>query len=134
MKFYSRYNPPPHAGTAPKGESMTQAHMANDCDLNEIMARAKRGVIPSVLFQQKSPWYGDFTDGLSYHEIKNVLIETEKAFMELDPKLRERFGNDAAQLIAFIDDEGNREEAIALGLIPEPSKEAKTGSSEPSPT
>lgn len=130
MKMFSRFNPPVDPGITFKGETLTQEHMANECDLNQIMEKAKRGIVPSAFFQQKTPWFGDFSDGLTFHDIKNVLIDTEKAFMELDPKIRERFNNNPAALVDFLEDEGNREEAERLNLIPKAAEAAKTDESE----
>lgn len=122
MEFYSQYNPKPHKGHDPKGKTMVQTHFMDECDINQIIAKARRGIVPQVFFTQKSPWFGDFSNGLSYHDMQNVLIDTEKAFMELPAKVRERFKNDPAALVAFLDNEDNRDEAIKLGLIPEPPK------------
>lgn len=95
--------------------SLAQQQFKEESDINVILERF--GVMaPQV---NLPPQYGDFSGVYDFQSALNAVIEARHGFMQLPAKLRERFGNDPARLIAFLDDESNREEATRLGLIPE---------------
>ncbi len=50
------------------------------------------------------------------------MIEAQENFMRLPANIRKRFDNDPAQLIEFINDPNNLDEAINIGLAKEPEK------------
>lgn len=62
--------------------------------------------------------YGDFTNMTDYHDCVNRVNDALSDFAALPSVIRKRFGNDPAQLLAFLEDENNRAEAMELGLIP----------------
>lgn len=97
----------------------TQQSAKDDCDINVIIERAKRGAdVPS---NGREPVYGDFTQ--IPKDLRECLLEVkraEEAFMTLDAKVRFRFDNDPAKLLDFMNDEANRKEAIELGLVKAP--------------
>jgi phage internal scaffolding protein len=64
-----------------------------------------------------SPRYGDFTGIGDYHTALNQVIAAEDEFMSLPATLRARFENDPAQLIEFLDNPQNKDEAVQLGLV-----------------
>ncbi|QGH73232.1 MAG: scaffold protein [Microviridae sp. ctKAt32] len=108
--------------------SITKQSFKEECDINEILKRAKNGQDISVLFNQRVKRYGDFTNVPDYRDALDLVNRAEGMFMELEAKVRERFANDPARMIAFLQDPGNREEAERLGLVM-PKKEVK----EPAP-
>lgn len=123
-KIHSRYDLPPSPVQPVGGPSMTLQDAKDECDINKIIARYQRTgswsgtmAIPSVV-----PQYGDFSSSMSYQEAQNVLIAAQTAFDGLSSQLRKRFNNDPSQMLDFLEDVSNREEAIKLGLIiaPEP--------------
>lgn len=104
-------------------EHLTQQSAKDECDMNLIVAAAKRGAdIKHVTTRQ--PMYGDFTNLPDYREALTIVNQARDAFMGLDAFVRERFGNDPARMLDFLSDDKNREEAIKLGLVkaPEPPK------------
>lgn len=97
----------------------TMAHQSfkDECDINKIMARYKTtGLIEHVKSTQGA--YGDFTGVEDYHTALNNLHAAQEAFMGLPAHIRARFENDPAQLLGFLDDKENYQEAVELGLIP----------------
>lgn len=98
-------------------QSLAQQDMKDECDINTIVRRfGLTGELPS---NPIPPRYGDFTSVTDYHTAMNAVRDAMEGFMALPAELRARFANDPANLIAFLDDDGNREEATRLGLIPE---------------
>lgn len=97
----------------------TQQSAKDDCDINVIIERAKRGAdIPT---NGREPVYGDFTQIPT--DLRECLVQVNKAnlaFMSLDAQVRKRFENDPAQLLDFMNDPKNRDEAITLGLVKAP--------------
>lgn len=96
--------------------SLTKQSFSEDCDINVIMARfEKTGVLPSSV--NDSPRYGDFSDVVDYDESLRVVMEADEAFMSLPAKVRARFQNDPSELIEFVRDPANMQEARDLGLL-----------------
>lgn len=103
----------------PKDEPrLTQQNAKDECDINIIVAKAKQGADLSQ--QMRTPMFGDFTNLPSYRESLLLVNKARDAFMALDAEVRKRFGNDPAQLLDFVADSKNRDEAIKLGLIEAP--------------
>lgn len=113
------------------GESRTEQHHKNECDINKIMARSlKSGMLPT---RGEAGFYGDFTDVEDYQTAVNRVIEAENAFMSLPSSIRKRFGNNPAELLDFMSDENNLDEAVKLGIIPVIEKEIEPVTPEPEP-
>lgn len=100
-------------------ETLAQQQFKDESDPNTIMKRFASTGDPSLL-QVKSPQYGDFSGVSDYHSAVNAVIEAEAGFMELNADLRARFNNDPGQLLDFLADGKNRDEAIKLGLLDSP--------------
>lgn len=95
--------------------SLTQQHFKDDADINVILDRFGQGhEIPK---NYRSPQYGDFEGVDDYQTALNAVREAAEAFLELPALVRERFGNDPQQLIDFVGDDKNRDEAVKLGLL-----------------
>lgn len=98
--------------------SMTSQADARSCDINSIMDQfAKTGYLPQGA---GAPVFGEWNDGNHFQSQLNAVIEAQDAFMELPAQVRSRFSNDPAQLLNFLNDDSNRDEAIKLGLIDKP--------------
>lgn len=95
--------------------SRAQQHMKDECDINVIVERF--GVTGSLPQTPLEPSYGDFSGVGDYHTALNKIIATDSDFMALPAKLRARFNHDPYELVNFLYDEANRNEAIELGLI-----------------
>lgn len=115
-----------------KDVPLTQQSAKEECDINFIVERAKRGADLSQL-ARGVPQYGDFTSiPTDLRECLVIVQKANNAFMQLDAQVRKRFENDPAQMIDFLNDPNNRDEAVKLGLVvapkepPAPSPELET--------
>jgi phage internal scaffolding protein len=95
--------------------SLAQQHMKDECDINVIIDRF--GVTGQIPQTPVSPTYGDFSGVTDYHSALNQINATMEDFMALPAQLRVRFGHDPVQLLEFLENDQNRDEAIQLGLI-----------------
>lgn len=101
-----------------KDESRTEQEGLHETDINYIAQLfLKTGEIPQVIHM---PTHGDFTGIFDFQTAMNTIQLAKNEFMSLPAKTRTRFNNDPAELIAFIEDDANRDEAIKLGFIPKP--------------
>jgi phage internal scaffolding protein len=95
--------------------SLAQQHFKDECDINNILRQFNlTGILPEAPL---SPRYGDFTGVTDYHTALNQVIAAEDEFMSLPANIRARFENNPAQLIEFLDNPENLDEAISLGLV-----------------
>lgn len=132
--IYSAYERPEDPGIVFTMPTMAQQHFKDECDINWIMDRyTKTGLLPE---NRPDFFYGDVSDGLTYQEALDFLNTAQGDFDSLPAKLRKRFDNDPGQLLDFLADPANKEEAIRLGLVDPPIQETpilnngSTGSSE----
>lgn len=111
----------------------TQQSQKDEADINVIVDRAKRGAqIPAI---DRVPCYGDFTEiPTDLREALNQLNFAKSLFMSLDPKIRFRFQNDPVQMLDFLSDPANRDEAVQLGLVNPPPKAEEVVKTEASVT
>ena len=100
------------------GVSLTKQSFKDSCDVNLIMKRfVKTGQLPQ---NDSKPFYGDFCSVGDYHTAMCRIIDSNAAFDRLDAKIRARFENDPAQLLAFLEDSANLAEAVELGICNPP--------------
>lgn len=101
----------------PRCVSVTEQAHANECDINMIIARAeKSGMFPVASDRGQ---FGDFS-GIDFQSMQCKIAAAKQAFMALPVAVRTRFSNDVGELLSFLDDVRNRDEAIKLGLIAKP--------------
>lgn len=120
--FVSAYMPKRRLSIAFPERGMTKQSFKAECDINNIVNKyASTGVLTHV--NEGTPSYGDFSP-VDFLDSMNLVISAQAAFDGLPSSLRRRFGNDPYELLSFLANDENREEAIKLGLIasPEPSK------------
>lgn len=94
--------------------SKTVQSQKEQADINNIVKAF--GVTGKLPMNIRVPQYGDFTGAYDYQTALNAVMAAEKSFMQLPAKVRDRFKNDPQQLLQFVSDPKNREEAIELGL------------------
>lgn len=95
------------------------------CDINNILRRyEKTGILSDMILE--NPQYGDFSDVASFQEACQVVRVAEEQFGALSARVRERFGNDPANMLAFCADPANRAEMVDLGLAVAPSPATPT--------
>lgn len=99
-------------------ESLTQQHMANDADINEIVRRF--GITGQMPTGVRLPTYGDFTGVGDYRTALEAVQAAQDEFMELPADLRARFNNDPQLYLDFAENPANQEEIYNLGLATRP--------------
>lgn len=131
-KAYSFYRPhdkvtfgnelvDPFSGEISYPPSLTKQEHAKECDINLIVAS----------FSVTQQWshvranaalgtYADLPDHLDLQEAENIRLQAEAAFMSLPAKVRDRFGSDVKEFLAFVSDPANQEEVYELGLADRP--------------
>lgn len=108
--------------------SMARQSHKQEADINFIVGRYMRG---GGLPQVRGAFYGDVSDVPSdYREALDVVQRSREAFMQLPAKVRARFENDPAEVLDFIRDPANRDEAIELGLLEQPPPEEQLAATE----
>jgi phage internal scaffolding protein len=96
--------------------SLTKQEFVSQCNINNIVNKyVKNGNNPFIL--TKDAKFGDFTNIPSHQEALELVIAAEEHFLQLPVHIRSRFENDPGQLMSFLSDIDNREEAIKLGLV-----------------
>lgn len=99
--------------------SLTKQAFREQCDINNIIDNWNAtGIVPDPNLQP--PMFGDFSSSIDFQAAENAVIAAQASFDQLPSKIRNRMGNDPAQFMAFLEDESNDEEAIALGLKTDP--------------
>lgn len=107
--------------------TLAQQQFKEESDINTIVDRfGLTGEMPQVL---NFPQYGDFTGIFDYQTAMNVVVQGREEFMKLPAKLRARFHNDPAEMLDFLADDDNKDEAIKLGLVkaPDPVPQSPNG-------
>lgn len=99
--------------------SLTIQSEKDACDINMIVAKCRKtGMMTNVRTDQLR--YGDFSSAVDYHDSVLRAQEAQDAFMSLPADIRKRFSNDPGQLIDFLANEANRQEAVDLGIVAAP--------------
>lgn len=100
-----------------EGKSRTIQSASEETNINKIMERyEKTGCLYDPLTGVgKQPMFGDVTGIGDYKEVLTRIIDLEDRFMCLPAKVRQRFSNDPFELVSFIENEQNRQEAVDLG-------------------
>lgn len=104
------------------GPGMTQGQFKDECDIKRIVGRYQRtGVLPQF---KPGGRYGDFSEVGDYMEALGRVELARAAFASLSSDVRKRFRNDPGELVAFLQDPANRDEAVKLGLVEEKKVES----------
>ena len=102
--------------------SMTDQQFKDDCDVNFIVDKfTKTGHLTHLAKFQGM--YADVSEIPDLAEAIQTVTIAQTAFDALPAELRSRFGNSPVNMVEFINDVNNKEEAIKLGLIPQSQKE-----------
>lgn len=85
-----------------------------ECDINRIMAKYQKTGAVSWLTKHEGS-YGDVSS-FDFLDAQLVVAKAKEMFADLPSSVRSRFSNDPAEFLFFMQDTGNAEEAIRLGL------------------
>jgi phage internal scaffolding protein len=103
------------SGLACEEPSLTQQHFKDETDINNILRQFNiTGMLPESTL---SPRYGDFTGISDYQSALNAVIAAESEFDGLPAQIRARFNNNPEELINFLENDQNYDEAVKLGLV-----------------
>lgn len=124
VKIITRYDQEARAEVAPgvsfhpkRDKSLTNQADLEASDINNIMARyEKTGLLVDDLGNFRQPMSGDFSEVKTYHEMLSAVRDAERWFLAFPAKVRNRFKNDVQELVNFLEDSKNDEEAVSLGL------------------
>lgn len=119
MKISHRYNRPTPGGlNFANAIGRTRQEFKDECDINVLIARHQPGTpIQAPWSKPPTPMFGDFAEAPDYLEAQLVLLKAREQFASLPAKVRARFANDPAELLAFVHDPKNTDEARDLGLL-----------------
>ena len=114
IPFRTGYSPQLRVSFETTGNSRTKQSFKNECDVNNILKNYnKTGVMP----ENFNPGEYRDLDGTDYQEYMQTVASANSMFEELPSALRKRFKNDPAQLLSFVHDDKNVDEAHKLGLL-----------------
>lgn len=104
----------------------TKQSFKAECDINTIVSRFLRTGIMDFATKNEAR-YGD-TTGIDYQMATLTVARAKSLFNDLPAALRDRFENEPAKFLDFVQDDKNRAEALELGLLkpkePSPEEEA----------
>ncbi|WNK14534.1 MAG: internal scaffolding protein [Microvirus sp.] len=104
--------------------SLTSQNDVQQSDINYIVKQF--GLTHELPYGRSIPEYADYTDiPNDYHAARQYIDELNDAFMAYPAEIRSRFENNPANLLDFLNDNNNRDEALQLGFITEPEMKAE---------
>lgn len=124
-EIYLRENGSKGVRTIGFTQGKTKQEFKEQCSVKNILDRyIKTGRRPVV----EGMRYDDVSELLDYEAALNVVVRADQSFMELPSDIRLRFNNNPRELLDFIADEKNIDEARALGILAreEPVKEVES--------
>lgn len=120
-KIITRENGTRRVMTINELPSKTDPSQADDCDINNIMRKfRKTGQVTHL--NNANGFFADVSEMTNLHEAMIKAKNAEDAFLLYPADLRKKFNNNYANLVTFLNDPSNDEDAIELGL------KIKTGS------
>lgn len=110
-------------------ESLCEQQFVEESDINYIANKfMQTGELPQIL---DLPTPGDFEGIFDFQSAMNTIAKAKEEFMSLPAKIRTRFSNDPQQLLDFVDDKDNYDEAVKLGFIPKKETNDEKGTGRP---
>ncbi len=133
IKFRKAYDPHKKYVFKTVGESLTQQHFKEECDvINIIKKHDRNGIIEHV--QRGQARYGDFSAVTDYREALDLVRDARDEFMTIPSDIRKKFDNDPGKFYEFVSNPDNKEELKTMGFITpdvaEPSSDATKALSE----
>jgi len=112
----------------------TKQQFLEQCDINNIVKQySKTGQFTHLSANLAKGTYSDLPDPIEFQDSMNLVIQAEGAFATLPAKVRNRFGNDPAEFLAFMGDPANVEEIVKMGLAVERPPETPPAANNPPP-
>ena len=90
----------------------THQSFKDECDINNVIKRYKlTGTVPQ---HQTPPDYSDYSNLGDYQDALNLVATANSMFEDLPFEIRKKFNHDPNELITFVSDPTNQEQAIKL--------------------
>lgn len=103
----------------------TEQNHKKECDVNEIIKKYDRtGLITHV--SKIEAKFGDLT-GADFKAMQDQVANAHSMFAALPAEIRKFFENEPSKLLEFMEDSGNRDQAIKMGLIDATWDESQDG-------
>lgn len=114
--FFTRYNWK-RVVSVNEGIDLTEQHHLETTNINKIVSTFNR--TGRIISSNKRPaFYGDISSmPKDILETQDMKLRAVNALRALPVKVQERFGRNPEELLAFLSDPSNRDEAISLGLL-----------------
>lgn len=118
MEFQEMYKPRERVVKDCTRGGRTKASFRDECDINVLMRRylQQGGQLPPAV---RVGTYGDFSGPTELMDAYELVKRAELQFASLPSGVRERFKNQPAAFLAFVQDKSNQAEAKKLGLLEE---------------
>lgn len=114
----------------PVGESLTQQHFRDECDIKNIIKKHDRtGLITHVA--RGIAEYGDYSEVHEYREALDLVNNANASFAELPADIRKLFDNNAGDFYEFATNPDNADKMVELGLAASPAPDMDSGSMAP---
>jgi len=116
VRIRKNYEYPQHKGIDfSKSPSLTKQSEAAGCDINNILSKfEKTGILPELI--RADGRYGDFSEVPEYQAAHEIISRAQEQFAALSAPVRERFGNDPAQMLQFCTNPANSKAMVEMGL------------------
>lgn len=117
----SRYSERLSVSLAMTSPTKTRQEFKEECDVNLIVKRhAETGLWQNNLkVPTRCPQFIDISNAPDAQTAHNLFIQARESFMALPSDVRKRFNNNPHELIAFVSDDSNYDEALKYGLVNE---------------
>ena len=106
----------PHTGLLCEDPSLTKQSFAHECDFNNVLSKWQESGLITHLNPSPAS-YGDVSHYSDYQTSLELIREAQASFDALPSQIRDRFNNDPAYLMSYLDDPSNDDEACSLGLL-----------------
>jgi phage internal scaffolding protein len=133
IKFRKAYEPHKKYVFNTVGESLTQQHFKDECDvINIIKKHDRNGIIEHV--QRGQARYGDFSEVTGYREALDLVRDAQDEFMTIPSDIRKKFDNDPGKFYEFVSNPDNKEELKEMGFIETPSAASPSSAADKAPS
>lgn len=119
MEFWSRTNKRPKDIPIDYGPTRTEQHHKDKCDINEIIKIHGAGTPLAPIVDVIDGPANDLT-GADFKTYMDHVTRAKSNFERMPVSIKNRFNNDVSQLLDFVQDPNNYDEAIKLNLITKP--------------
>jgi phage internal scaffolding protein len=107
----------PVTGELKRPISRVKQEFREECDINNVIKHYKlTGQIQHINAQAKNGSYEDLPDPIDYQESLNAVAAATASFATLPAHVRDRFSNNPALFLNFMNDANNVDEMVKLGL------------------